>query len=248
MSELVGGLSSRGPAFQRVKPPERRLAARIGCPTWPCNNCRIRTQTTKASADRVRLIRYLDFRLRFWPRHGAHTGRGSCAGSDSRTSHSQQSLQRLHFSQRWLSQASFVHHTQIRVDSSPQMLQVKAMTGYFFLPAWMRALIHQDPRQRCASRSIVWYRWSRSAARSTMYFWKRPRLVRSPRQRRQRLRVFRALVLAKPVFNRPSIVSTPWIRKSSTSASGNFSGSAASAFASSSNAFVCCLHESSCAV
>src|ERR1035441_2724565 len=56
------------------------------------------------------------------------------SGSDNFTSHSQQSLHRRHFSQRWLSQASLVHRAQIRVDSSPQMLQVNGMRVYFFLP------------------------------------------------------------------------------------------------------------------
>src|ERR1035437_8590176 len=56
------------------------------------------------------------------------------AGADNFTSHSQQSLHRRHFSQRWLSQASLVQRTQIRVDSSPQMLQVNGMGAYFFLP------------------------------------------------------------------------------------------------------------------
>jgi hypothetical protein len=46
----------------------------------------------------------------------------SCIGSSSGTSHSQQSLQRPHLSQMWLEQVSFVHHTQMRVDSSPQIV------------------------------------------------------------------------------------------------------------------------------
>ena len=58
-------------------------------------------------------------------------------GADSFTSHSQQSLHRRHFSQRWLSQASLVQRTQIRVDSSPQMLQVNGMWLTFsFLRSW----------------------------------------------------------------------------------------------------------------
>ena len=56
---------------------------------------------------------------------------GSCAGSESATSHSQQSLQRWHLSQIWLLHASLVQRTQIRVDSSPQMLQVKGMAVTF---------------------------------------------------------------------------------------------------------------------
>ena len=55
-------------------------------------------------------------------------------GADNFTSHSQQSLHRRHFSQRWLSQESLVQRAQIRVDSSPQMLQVNGMGNYFFLP------------------------------------------------------------------------------------------------------------------
>src|SRR5262249_6185337 len=63
----------------------------------------------------------------------AATTGGSCRDSTDRalggcsasvTSHSQQSLQRRHFSQRWLLHASLVQRTQIREDSSPQMLQV----------------------------------------------------------------------------------------------------------------------------
>jgi hypothetical protein len=47
--------------------------------------------------------------------------------AETRTSsHSQQSLQRRHRVQRWLSQASFVHQTQIRELGSPQMLHVNA--------------------------------------------------------------------------------------------------------------------------
>jgi hypothetical protein len=52
---------------------------------------------------------------------------GSWAGSVSATSHSQQSLQRRHLSQMWLSQASLVHRRQIPVDASPQMLHVYGM-------------------------------------------------------------------------------------------------------------------------
>jgi hypothetical protein len=52
--------------------------------------------------------------------------------SASVISHSQQSLQRRHFSHRWLSQASLVHRAQMRVDSSPQMLHRKGI--YFFFP------------------------------------------------------------------------------------------------------------------
>src|ERR1017187_5291495 len=40
----------------------------------------------------------------------------------SATSHSQQSLHLEHFSQIWLSHASLVHRTQIRVEGSSQML------------------------------------------------------------------------------------------------------------------------------
>src|SRR5207344_1900037 len=58
----------------------------------------------------------------------------SWVGSERATSHSQQSLQRRHFSQMWLLHASLVQRTQIRVDSSPQMLQVNGMNAYFFLP------------------------------------------------------------------------------------------------------------------
>ena len=42
-------------------------------------------------------------------------------------SQSQQSLQALHFSQRWLAHVSLVHRTQMRVDSSSQILQTKGM-------------------------------------------------------------------------------------------------------------------------
>jgi hypothetical protein len=44
-----------------------------------------------------------------------------------RKSHWQQSLQRLHFSQRWLAQTSLVQRTQISLDGSPQMLQMKVL-------------------------------------------------------------------------------------------------------------------------
>jgi hypothetical protein len=55
-------------------------------------------------------------------------------GAERVTSHSQQSLQRRHFSQRWLLHASLVQRAQMRVDSSPQMLQMKGIQDYFFLP------------------------------------------------------------------------------------------------------------------
>src|SRR5260370_38351058 len=50
-----------------------------------------------------------------------------CSCRFKATSHPQQSLHREHFSHRSLSQLSFGHATQIRVDSSSQMLQVKPM-------------------------------------------------------------------------------------------------------------------------
>ena len=43
-------------------------------------------------------------------------------GASSATSHSQQSLHFKHFSQIWLSHASLVHRTQIRVEGSSQIL------------------------------------------------------------------------------------------------------------------------------
>jgi hypothetical protein len=52
---------------------------------------------------------------------------GSCAGAASATSQSQQSLHRRQRSHRWLLQESFVHRAQMRVESSPQMLQVNGM-------------------------------------------------------------------------------------------------------------------------
>ena len=68
---------------------------------------------------------------------GKAAGIATRAGADKCTSHSQQSLHRRHFSQRWLSQASLVQRTQIRVDSSPQMLQVNGMSlTSSFLRSW----------------------------------------------------------------------------------------------------------------
>ena len=43
--------------------------------------------------------------------------------------HSQQSLQRLHFSQRWFGQASRVHRTQISSEGSWQMWQRNPGSG-----------------------------------------------------------------------------------------------------------------------
>ncbi|HEY4363207.1 MAG TPA: hypothetical protein VGN17_19715 [Bryobacteraceae bacterium] len=54
-----------------------------------------------------------------------------------RSSQPQQSLQRLHFSQRWFVQASLVQWTQISVDGSPQMLHAKVVTGTFMI-TWLR--------------------------------------------------------------------------------------------------------------
>src|ERR1019366_2940638 len=92
------------------------------------------------------------------------------AGADNFTSHSQQSLHRRHFSQRWLSQASLVQRAQIRVDSSPQMLQVNGMGAYFFLPEVLGGGVGamKVARQRWASRSMTSNWCSRSAARLTM--------------------------------------------------------------------------------
>jgi hypothetical protein len=91
--------------------------------------------------------------------------------SDKVTSHSQQSLQRRHFSHRWLSQASLVHRAQILVDSSPQMLQRNGMGTYFFLtgPLVLGAAWVTIARQRCASWSITSRSRSRCDANSTMY-------------------------------------------------------------------------------
>ena len=61
----------------------------------------------------------------------------SCEGSARTTSHSQQSLHFKHFSQMWLLQASLVHRTQIRVDASPQMLQVNGMAPIFSFLKWL---------------------------------------------------------------------------------------------------------------
>ena len=101
---------------------------------------------------------------------GKAAGIAMRAGADKCTSHSQQSLHRRHFSQRWLSQASLVQRTQIRVESSPQMLQVNGMGAYCFLPGlltggWGAIRV---PRHRWASRSMTSNWCSRSAARLTM--------------------------------------------------------------------------------
>src|ERR1035437_4483140 len=92
------------------------------------------------------------------------------AGADSFTSHSQQSLHRRHFSQRWLSQASLVQRAQIRVDSYSQMLQVNGMGYYFFLPEALGGGVGaiRVARQRWASRSMTANWRSRSAERLTM--------------------------------------------------------------------------------
>jgi hypothetical protein len=50
-------------------------------------------------------------------------GPSAACTPSSGTSHSQQSLQRKHFRQRWFAQVSLVHQTQISVEASPQMLQ-----------------------------------------------------------------------------------------------------------------------------
>jgi hypothetical protein len=92
---------------------------------------------------------------------------GSCTGSVSATSQSQQSLHRRQRSHRWLLQESFVHRAQMRVESSPQMLQVNGMVYCFFFPFLLAGAI-SVPRQRCASWSITCNSCSRSAARLTM--------------------------------------------------------------------------------
>jgi hypothetical protein len=75
---------------------------------------------------------------------------GSRKGSVSATSQSQQSLHRRQRSHRWLLQESFVHRAQMRVESSPQMLQVNGMVYCFFFP-FLAAGAVSVPRQRCAS-------------------------------------------------------------------------------------------------
>ena len=80
---------------------------------------------------------------------GSRIGSGSCTGgaectySSSGTSHSQQSLQRAHFAQRWLPQVSLVHHTQMRVDSSLQIEQLNGMLLFLRFGARVR-LLGQD--------------------------------------------------------------------------------------------------------
>ena len=87
---------------------------------------------------------------------GRAAGITTRAGADNLTSHSQQSLHRRHFSQRWLSHASLVQRAQIWVDSSPQMLQLKGMVTYFFLPEVLGGVGAMSvARQRWASRSIT---------------------------------------------------------------------------------------------
>ena len=66
---------------------------------------------------------------------------GDC--SERATSHSQQSLHRRHFSQIWLLHESFVQRTQMRVDSSLQILQTKGMRAFIssfpsLFPFWPR--------------------------------------------------------------------------------------------------------------
>jgi hypothetical protein len=75
---------------------------------------------------------------------------GSCTGSVSNTSQSQQSLHRRQRSHIWLLQASFVHRAQMRVESSPQMLHVNGMAYCFFFPDLLAGAV-KVPRQRCAS-------------------------------------------------------------------------------------------------
>jgi hypothetical protein len=66
------------------------------------------------------------------------------------TSQSQQSLHRRQRSHRWLLQASFVQREQMRVESSPQMLQINGMPYCFFFPDLLAGAV-KVPRQRCAS-------------------------------------------------------------------------------------------------
>lgn len=102
-----------------------------------------------------------------------NTERAMMAGTpwpDNATSHSQQSLHLRHLSHRWLLQASFVQRTQIRVDSSPQILQKNGMgrCSYLFLLATGGDDWVTRARQRCASLSITRISSSRSLARFTM--------------------------------------------------------------------------------
>ena len=96
-------------------------------------------------------------------------------GSSRARSHSQQSLHRRHFGQRWLSQASFVQRAQICIEDSPQILQINGMQNYFFLPAACPEVLAAAGgsvatmlRQRCASRSITAHSCSRCEERFTI--------------------------------------------------------------------------------
>jgi len=94
----------------------------------------------------------------------------SRAGESSATSHSQQSLHCPHLWQRWLSQASLVHRTQIRLDSSPQILHAKGIRNHFFfggLEVVTDGAVTRA-RHRCASLSITANSCSRALARLTM--------------------------------------------------------------------------------
>ena len=75
---------------------------------------------------------------------GSGAAGAACTGRSSGTSHSQQSLHRLHFGHRWLAQVSLVHHTQMRVDSSPQMLQLNGMLLFLRLGSGV-GLLGQNP-------------------------------------------------------------------------------------------------------
>lgn len=80
------------------------------------------------------------------------------AFSSKGTSQSQQSLQLKHFSQRWLRQVSLVQLTQMRVDSSSQMLHENGISLPFYLGVEERvprrgASRVRLPRQRWASLS-----------------------------------------------------------------------------------------------
>ena len=95
---------------------------------------------------------------------------GSRTGSFSSTSHSQQSLQRKHRSQRWFRQVSLVQRAHIRVDSSSQMAQANGITDYFFFPVVLfgGGSVATIERHRCASRSITAHSCSRSEASETI--------------------------------------------------------------------------------
>jgi hypothetical protein len=67
---------------------------------------------------------------------GPPTDAATAVSGSKATSQPQQSLQREHFSQRWLAQLSLVQATQMSVEVSSQILQVNGMAASFQISFW----------------------------------------------------------------------------------------------------------------